>query len=254
MRRNERVWPGSSRWARTRRRRPSTIGASRRRLARTRRARYFDRPSRVGLGNAHGRVEHFEPVALRKTPKQTAEQKAEQAERRDREYVQREARAAADQLKRDREAFFRTPAGQAQLAFERGDQVFQFSIDVTNQQAIIAATGGSTSSQSGLDPSAILNAVCREGWELVSGSFVFVEQGQQISSGQNVAIRGTTVGYYLFRRCEANRAAHVSVGSTPKGLPEQLGSGTVRELRNDRPSPGEAPLPSRSRLEPRQPE
>jgi hypothetical protein len=52
--------------------------------------------------------------------------------------------------------------------------------------------------------------VCDEGWELVNGSFVFVEQGQQsrdkfMSSGQNVAIKGSTVGYYLFRRCEANQ-------------------------------------------------
>jgi len=39
---------------------------------------------------------------------------------------------------------------------------------------------------------------------------VFVEQGQQsrdkfLASGQNVAIKGTTVGYYLFSRREANR-------------------------------------------------
>jgi hypothetical protein len=50
--------------------------------------------------------------------------------------------------------------------------------------------------------------VAREGWELVTGSFVFREQGQQsrdkfMSSGQNVAIKGTTVGYYLFRRAAA---------------------------------------------------
>jgi hypothetical protein len=55
------------------------------------------------------------------------------------------------------------------------------------------------------------NAVCSEGWELVNGSFVFVEQGQQsrdkfMSSGQNVATKGCTVGYYLFRRSEANRS------------------------------------------------
>ena len=40
----------------------------------------------------------------------------------------------------------------------------------------------------------------------------FVEQGQEsrdkfMSSGQNVAIKGATVGYYLFRRCEANKRA-----------------------------------------------
>ena len=60
------------------------------------------------------------------------------------------------------------------------------------------------------DPSDVLNSVAHEGWELVNGCFVFVEQGQQsrdkfMSSGQNVAIKGTTVGYYLFRRCEANK-------------------------------------------------
>src|SRR5207248_9078540 len=101
-------------------------------------------------------------------------------------------------------------AGLARIAYERGDEVFQYSIDVMSQQAIIVPMVGSTTSKSTTDPTTILNSVCHEGWELVNGSFVFVEQGQQsrdkfMSSGQNVAIKGTTVGYYLFRRCEANR-------------------------------------------------
>jgi hypothetical protein len=69
---------------------------------------------------------------------------------------------------------------------------------------------GSRTAKSTGDPSEILNAVCRQVWDLVNGSFVFVEQGQQsrdkfLSSGQNVAIKGTTVGYHLFRRCAENR-------------------------------------------------
>jgi len=61
----------------------------------------------------------------------------------------------------------------------------------------------------------VLNAICREGWDLVSGDFVFVEEGQQsrdkfMSSGQNVAINGRTVGYYLFKRCEANQRGSTS--------------------------------------------
>jgi hypothetical protein len=81
---------------------------------------------------------------------------------------------------------------------------------VMSQEAIIVAMIGSRTAKSTTDPSEILNAVCRQGWELVNGSFVFVEQGQQsrdkfLSSGQNVAIKGTTVGYYLFRRCPENR-------------------------------------------------
>jgi len=51
----------------------------------------------------------------------------------------------------------------------------------------------------------ILNSVCREGWDLVNGSFVFHELGSEsrdkfMASGQNVAVRGTIVGYYLFER------------------------------------------------------
>ena len=110
-----------------------------------------------------------------------------------------------------RTAFFMTPAGQARLAFERGDHVFQYAFNVMSQKAIIVAMVGSNVAQQTVDPSVILNSVCLEGWELVNGSFVFVETGQQsrdkfMSSGQNVAVSGATIGYYLFKRCEANRA------------------------------------------------
>ena len=78
------------------------------------------------------------------------------------------------------------------------------------QQPVIVAMTGSTTFKSTSDPTEILNAVCKEGWELVNGSFVFVEQGSQsrdkfMSSGQNIAVKGTVIGYYLFRRCEENR-------------------------------------------------
>ncbi len=50
---------------------------------------------------------------------------------------------------------------------------------------------------------------------MVTGSFVFVEEGQAsrdkfASSGQNVATKGSTHGYYLFSRCEELR------GDTPE--------------------------------------
>ena len=86
------------------------------------------------------------------------------------------------QLARQRDEFFRSPAGQARLAFDRGDRgdhVFQYSIDVMNQKPIIVAMVGSTTAQRTNDPVAILNSVCHEGWEAANGSFVFVEQGQQ---------------------------------------------------------------------------
>jgi hypothetical protein len=134
----------------------------------------------------------------RKTPEELEDERREA-----------EAGKQADQLEKERQAFYRSPAGQARAAFERGDHVFQYSIDVMSQQAVIVAMVGSGTSKTTTDPVGVLNSVCHEGWELVNGSFVFVEQGQQsrdkfMSSGQNVAIKGTTVGYYLLRRCEAN--------------------------------------------------
>jgi hypothetical protein len=67
-----------------------------------------------------------------------------------------------------------------------------------NQQAIIVAMVGSTTKKQQADPTAILNALCHEGWELVNGDFVFVTHGQQsrdkfLSSGQNVAVAGTVM-------------------------------------------------------------
>ena len=135
-----------------------------------------------------------------KSPEELAEK--------ERQRTQKEAQQAERQARREREAFMRTPVGQARTAFERGDHLYQYAHDVESQGAVIVSMVGSTINRSSSDPSEILNGVAREGWELVTGSFVFREQGQQsrdkfMSSGQNVAIKGTTVGYYLFRRAAA---------------------------------------------------
>lgn len=119
-----------------------------------------------------------------------------------------ERRQAVDE--REAREFAVSPVGKARSAFERGDAVFQYSIDVMSQQAIIVIMMGSATTKRTSDPSDVLNAVCREGWELVNGSFVFVEEGQQsrdkfLASGQNVAIKGTTFGYYLFKRNQLMR-------------------------------------------------
>lgn len=128
-------------------------------------------------------------------------------------------------LKAERDAMFHargsrgatatvSPVERAQAAFEHGDQLFQCAIDVMNQQAVIVAMIGSATNKTSTDPSDILNAVCGQGWELVNGSFVFVTEGEQsrdkfLASGQNVAVKGRTVGYYLFRR--ATRGSDKSV-------------------------------------------
>lgn len=136
----------------------------------------------------------------KKTPEQRAieagiKEQQEEVEQKQREKADAERQVREQEQRREqvRNAFLAAPAGQARLAFERGDHAFQYTIDAMKMT----------------DPVTTLNFVCNEGWELVNGSFVFVEEGQQsrdkVGGGANVATKGTTVAYYLFRRAEANR-------------------------------------------------
>jgi hypothetical protein len=120
-----------------------------------------------------------------------------------------EAREAAGQRERARRAYLDTPQGRARRAFESGDHVFQCTINVMDQQAIGASVSSGRVVRTS-DPSAVLNAVCREGWEIVNGDFVFVEEGQRsrdklLSSRQAAGPRGSVHGFYLFKRCDENR-------------------------------------------------
>jgi hypothetical protein len=140
--------------------------------------------------------------------KKTDEQKAAEAAQK---AADREAKARA-KLKA---AFFASPAGEARLAFQSGAQVFQYQADVKSTKAIVQALSKARpketlASRLGRGPVATLNAVCNEGWELINGSFVFVETGtvsrnRALATGQQTAVAGTVIGYYLFRRCETNR-------------------------------------------------
>ena len=131
--------------------------------------------------------------------------KAARAESRAARVAKRSTDKAARAAAAERKALAASPAGQARRAYVRGDAVFQCSFDVMSQQAVIVAMVGSRTVKGTHDPSETLNSICREGWELLTASFVFIQEGQQsrdkfMSSGQNVATKGTTMGYYLFRR------------------------------------------------------
>jgi hypothetical protein len=157
-------------------------------------------------------------------PLRRAQSEGEKAAKAAQKETEREARAsekaAADEQtrlrkeserrERERQAFAVSPAGQARAAFGRGDRLFQFFMDVKDTKPVVIPMTGATTTTSTADPTAILNSVCNEGWELVNGSFVFHELGSEsrdkfLASGQNVAVRGTIIGYYLFKRCQENR-------------------------------------------------
>jgi hypothetical protein len=132
------------------------------------------------------------------------------AQEKAREVALRNERASAAAREREQARYRASPTGQADAAYERGDVVFQFFMDVKNTEPHVIAMVGATTSTTTSDPSAILNSICSRGWEIVNGSFVFHELGSSsrdkfLSSGQNIAVRGTIIGYYLFRRCPENR-------------------------------------------------
>jgi hypothetical protein len=137
-------------------------------------------------------------------------QKQASAERKSAEAQAKAERQEQEGIERERQAFLASPAGLARTAFERGDQLFQFEIDVKNTKAAVIPMVTATTNTSSTDPVEILNSVCHEGWDLVNGSFVFHELGSEsrdkfMASGQNIAVKGTVIGYYVFRRCEENR-------------------------------------------------
>jgi hypothetical protein len=153
---------------------------------------------------------------LKRQTDEEKQAKRVEKERRHKEEVEQAARAAQEaRLEREREEFLASPAGQARIAFERGDRVFQFEIDVKDTKAVVIPMMTAMTTSKTADPVEILNSVCHEGWELVNGSFVFHELGSEsrdkfLASGQNVAVKGTVIGYYLFNRSEANRRAEAA--------------------------------------------
>jgi hypothetical protein len=122
---------------------------------------------------------------------------AKQVTKQQREQERKEANHQAA-IEVAKESFFDSQPGKARVAFEAGHELFQCSIDVMNEHLKLTT-----------NPVDILNAVCREGWELVNGSFVFhheqsLSRAKYLSAGQPISV-GTTFGYYLFRRAEQNR-------------------------------------------------
>jgi hypothetical protein len=141
--------------------------------------------------------------------RKTQEEKAARA-------AQKQADQEAKAREKLRRSFYKSPAGQARVAFESGAEVFQYETDVRTTKSVVQPIllGSSANAKETLTsrlsrgPVDTLNAVAHEGWELVNGSFVFMQTGQEsrdkfMASGQQVAVAGKVVGYYLFKRNEA---------------------------------------------------
>ena len=139
-------------------------------------------------------------MAFGKTP----EQKAQEA-------AQRNAQAAAEQAEKNRQAFLRSPVGQATTARENGQGFFEIQLEVGSSQRDSTIFGGNntayarskTASHAGT-----LAAIESVGWHLEHVGYIFIITGESsrdkfMATGQQTAVSGRTVGIYLFRSTTA---------------------------------------------------
>ncbi|UPK76329.1 hypothetical protein MU582_06715 [Nocardioidaceae bacterium SCSIO 66511] len=112
--------------------------------------------------------------------------------------AQRQAHYAAHDAQRQEQAFWSSAQGQARIAFQRGDHVFEYSAKVER----VAAFAGGLMGRKNTSPTEVLNAISREGWELVSASMVYETANAALNT-----VNGETIGYYVFKRAEHLLAA-----------------------------------------------
>jgi hypothetical protein len=151
------------------------------------------------------------------------EEEAQRNEERMRQRVAQEAERRRQQEHHEYAEFMAGPAGRARSAFENGDLLYQASFNLLSQQHMVIPMVNAYTLTKSADPTAILNAICREGWELHSSGFAFLSEGEEsrdkfLASGQHVAVRGKMMGYYVFKRCERLRVdptENVSVAPAP---------------------------------------
>ena len=103
------------------------------------------------------------PEAKAAKQERKAEQQAAQQERKAEQQAAKQAQKQSEAFDKAWNGFWASPAGQARRAFEAGDHVFQYAIDVMNQDAIIVAMIGSTTRKRQADPTAVVNAVMSRG-------------------------------------------------------------------------------------------
>jgi hypothetical protein len=108
---------------------------------------------------------------------------------------------------------YRAVVTDARQAYGRGDHIFQYVAEVETVRGDVHFGLGATTQRQSHDHNVILNAIAKEGWELVDTSSAFREEQQKsrnrfLATGQNIAVRGAIVNTYTFkRRSEADSSS-----------------------------------------------
>ena len=157
-------------------------------------------------------------MALLRNEDERAKRAANEATRRaELEKTLQENRAANAKAKADAAAL-ESPIQQAKLSYERGDLLFQVSLDIEDIGVLMRPMVSADTDRRSTDVSATLNAILAEGWSFHSFSTTFVNEGEVsrdrlLATDQQVAVRGRIVGTYVFTR----KPAHPAPGTMTAG-------------------------------------
>jgi len=122
-----------------------------------------------------------------------------------------EEKAAKEQERADRARqladaeFAASPAGQARAAKAAGRTIFQIDIPLSQTVGMTVAMMGAYARTSATkDSSGVIQAIESEGWRLEHAGYVYrvtgsVSRDKFMSSGQQEAVHGETLGIYIFR-------------------------------------------------------
>ena len=145
-----------------------------------------------------------------------------EAERSERDRQRADDRAGRERQKTDEKvakgraaaeaAFLRSPVGRATAARAEGAGFFHVELEMSevgrsNLDLLVGYSGAPGVERKGAGHGDVLAQVEDIGWRLEHVGYVYVETGQVsrdklLSSGQQVATLGKTVGHFLFRRAE----------------------------------------------------
>jgi hypothetical protein len=145
-----------------------------------------------------------------------------EAERSERDRLKADERAGRERQKADEKAakeraaaeaaFLRSPVGRASAASAEGAGFFHVELEMSevgrsNLDLLAGYSGAPGVERKRAGHGGVLAQIEDVGWRLEHVGYVYVETGQVsrdklLSSGQQVATLGKTVGHFLFRRAE----------------------------------------------------
>jgi len=145
--------------------------------------------------------------------KSSEEKEAERKEREAaaaREEAERAERERVAEEQRKRAAFLATPVGAATAAKEAGHRFLEIQLQVGGHEGT-AGFGAITSRRTTASSAVTIEEIEKLGWHLEHASYFFMITGETstdhfIVSGQSTAVRGVTMGVYLFRNANVGDA------------------------------------------------